>query len=200
MIEVQKTPDAVAQYQDLGGALTIKLFEDASADRQDHARALAAAIGTTDADDLARLAPHEIDEATFHGAWFDTAAQRLVQRGVWEDQNGRRQQDPWFSDHNWVSGSNTLPALWDPGNFAFAFCHPPNGLGADSREIERLYLDVCAILLPAGPKQILNWHGPDLVRIAPDLEEGTEWWGVFAFTIHCAEQNRIAAIAGAATD
>lgn len=177
------------------------VYVGVSDDNEDHARALADLLQVEECG-IASVRPVEIDETTFHGDWYDARRRKLV----WNGRAGGRDRPDLVKLDASGPRSATGPGLWEPGGHAFAFVNPPYGLRANGRQIQEAYDDVCRRILPQGRHRILNWHCRALLAAAPDLDCGTEWWGVYAFTIyaeppaHAGQPPQIAAVVAATTD
>jgi hypothetical protein len=189
------------QFLSADGEVEIAVCENTEDRPEAHHAALAAAIGEVAPEALAILSPQEIDETAFHGDWYDLADGQLVHDGS-VNVMGVDQQRPKFRDipTKIRHGSSQVPALWKPGGFAYAFSNPPYGLRLAPGEIQDLYRAVVALLAPVGRVRCLSWHSPELLKIAPQLTPGTEWWGVFALTTYNRVSRQVFGIAASATD
>ena len=92
--------------------------------------------------------------------------------------------------------------LWSGGQFAYAFANPPYSLRVDAGRTQELFDAVCDLVLPTGNTCVIrDWSGEELLALCPDyFEPGTEWWGVFLFTIHLVKERRLTVIMASQTD
>lgn len=188
------------------GEVGIAIGENGEDTLGHHAAVLAHAIrsycvGDVDHDRLQKVDPFEIDIQTFHGSWFDCEKGLLVHNGVVTTKAGVSAVSPYFVDiTDYSSMSSNVPELWHPGGFAYAFCHPPYRLRNKRSETQKLYSSITSQLVPNQDVKIYNWHRKELLEAAPQVGAGTEWWGVFAFTIFDPTTFRIFGLIASSTD
>lgn len=188
------------------GEVGIAIGEDGRDTIGLHAEVLAHAIQsyckqTVHSERLKDIDPLEIDAETFHGTWFDGNNGLLVHKGTVTTKDDRNVFDPYFVDvADYKSLSSGLPELWQPGGFAYAFCNPPYGLRITRSETQELYTSITSELLSGQDVRIYNWHQRELIDAVPELAIGTEWWGVFAFTIFIPASSRIFGIVASTSD
>ncbi|WP_299150696.1 hypothetical protein [uncultured Tateyamaria sp.] len=188
------------------GEVGIALGENSEDTISHHAAVLAYAIrsygiGDVDQERLRIVDPFEVDIQTFHGSWFDCDKGQLISKGVVTTKAGFSTVDPYFVDIvDYSSRSSNVPNLWHPGGFAYAFCDPPYGLRIERSETQKLYTAITSQLIPDKDVKIYNWHCKKLLEAVPELGSGTEWWGVFAFTIFVPKSGRIFGIVASTTD
>jgi hypothetical protein len=189
------------QFLSAHGQVQISVCNNTEDRVEAHCIALAVAIGDIKPEALAALSPTEIDEATFHGDWYDLAVGQLVHNGT-VNVDGITHQMPQFRDipPKVRSSSGHIPPLWTPGGFAYAFANPPYGLNLSPSEIQILYAGIIARMAPRGKTRCLSWHSEEILTIAPQLDLGTEWWGVFAMTIYNRATQQVFGIAASTTD
>lgn len=194
------------RFLEADGELVISICENSEDSLEHHSAVLAHAIqncafGNVDQDSLRRVNPLEIDIPTFHGTWFDCEKGLLVNKGMVTTKAGVSTVDPYFVDIiDYSSRSSTAPNLWEPGGFAYAFCDPPYGLRTQRHETQRLYSEITSFLIPNHSVKIYNWHQKELLEAVPQFGAGTEWWGVFAFTIFLPFSCRMFGVVASSTD
>lgn len=194
------------RFVQAGGEVGIAIGENGEDTISHHAAVLAHAIrsyciGDVDQERLQITTPFEIDIQTFHGSWFDCDKGLLVHKGLVTTKAGFSITDPYFVDiKDCSSRSSHIPELWQSGGFAFAFCDPPYSLETEWLETQRLYTAITSRLISEKDVKIYNWHRESLLEAVPGLDAGTEWWGVFAFTIFVPQSRRIFGMVASATD
>lgn len=158
-------------------------------------------IGELDHHRLLSVNPFRIDCRTFHGPWFDCEKGLLIHKGMVTTKQGVSTADPNFVDvQDYASKSSELPNLWHPGGFAYAFCDPPYSLRIERLEVQKLYTAITSQVAPRNDATIYNWHQKEILEVAPQLQSGTEWWGVFAFTTFVPASSCIYGMVAAASD
>jgi hypothetical protein len=74
--------------------------------------------------------------------------------------------------------------------------------GGTPAEVQAVFTMVLELVVPPDRKvDIRDWGSPGLLNVCPDyFQPGTDWWGVFLFTLCDAQNKHVTVIAGAATD
>jgi len=194
------------RFLEADGEVAISICENGEDVLKHHSTVLAhaiqnCAIGNVDQDGLQQVYPLEIDIPTFHGSWFDCEKGLLINKGMVTTKTGVSTIDPYFIDiTDYSSRSSNAPDLWQLGGFAFAFCDPPYGLRTQRHETQKLYTEITSQLVPKHDVKIYNWHRKELLEAVPQLGAGTEWWGVFAFTIFVPSSGCIFGLVASSTD
>ena len=166
--------------------------------------------GAVDLAQLGRLTPRVLTRDAFLGEWADPRTGDLVRAGSCTMSDGRRLENPTYRQLDVLeragvmqqSGASSGAGLWAGGEFAYAFAHPPYSLPAGACRVLAVFEALRDFLLPPGASPvILDWATDEVVALCPDyFEPGTEWWGVFVFTIYVPEQRTLTVILGSATD
>ncbi|HEX6565378.1 MAG TPA: hypothetical protein VF020_13895 [Chthoniobacterales bacterium] len=101
-----------------------------------------------------------------------------------------------------TTGGHDIPELWAGGQFAYAFSDPPYGLWATPGEVQAIFREILGLILPRDRQvDIRDWGSPGLLDVCPAyFQPGTEWWGVFLFSLHDTQAGNLTVIAGASTD
>jgi hypothetical protein len=201
----QQRFEAYERHQEMSGVLNIQIFNACEDTLENHRSALASVLELSAPKPLEVLSPKRISQAAFHGDFFDKKTGHLVPGGQLVDDYGNKITKPYLTDIHHKKGSSYNPPGGQTGSFAFAYLLPPYGLFRHNAkltniEIEQTYLEMCDYMMPSKNNHILNWVEPKLIEIAPHLEKGMEWWGVYAYTIHNAEKRMVSAIVAAETD
>ncbi|MFT3810679.1 MAG: hypothetical protein QM698_12235 [Micropepsaceae bacterium] len=181
MKQIADLPAIFARYDEAGGVLQHYLFENAGADEATARAAIVASVPTIDAAGLANLEARRIDRQQLLGSWCRSPDGELV-----------------FPDSSAISLPDTP---YDGGNYAYAFAFTPYGMKASPTDIQSMFSEIMAIILPRDEEAaILDWASPELVEVAPFFRAGAEWWGVFLFTIQLPRLRKLIVIAGSTTD
>lgn len=206
MRRVTEVPEAVQQaLHDTGVVLAFASFTDVDGTESEARDAVAAALEYEYAQMLAywNATPQATPWAAPDRAVLPQLTSRTLTReaflGDYVDvASGTR----LFSKAYISARGTSMPDLWKGGHFGYAFSTSPYGIRVDAERMQALFDGVCAWILPAGRTcTILDWGSPVLLDLWPDyFEPGTEWWGVFLFTVHVAEERQLTVILGAATD
>lgn len=194
-------PGAISDYHRAGGVLAFAFFAETNGTEADARDAIAAALEHECADWPAH--PDGTPRATLNRPLLPLLPSRVLTRaaflGDWVDvASGTR----LFSNGYIASRGSSIPELWSGGQFGYAFSTAPYRMRVDAERVQTLFDAVCALILPARRTcTILDWGSEALLDLCPAyFEDGTEWWGVFLFTVHVAEEGRTAVILGSATD
>jgi hypothetical protein len=205
MRPIATLPPAFKRYRKAGGAFVFAAFDDAGESEMEAIQAICALLGDDlDVERLRAFGHRRIDEAEFLGDHCDPQTRALIRRGTWQTMDGKELIDPPLRALDGVkiqSGGVGIPLPGQGGQFARAFALPPYSLDARPREIQLLFDEILAHLLPIdAPQRILDWTSPGLAEVSPWFAAGMDWWGAFLFTIHQPDRGRLIAIAASATD
>lgn len=198
-------PPAFARYEEILGVLKFCAFAGIDALTEAIALdAIAEAIPNLDRDALRDIGFRSLGYRDFLGEWCDPLHARLIARGSRSTHDGRQLVDPYLEDLeglSFQSGASEIPEAGSGGNFAYAFSHPPYGLQASPREVQSLFDEVLAFLLPPGQVHVIqDWSSPRLPEAAERFDAGMEWWGVFLFVVFLPAERRLVVIVGSTTD
>ena len=206
-------PNAIAQFREAGGEVDYSIFCNFSDDPQSLEQAVECHL-------LARATPywkpwvkvenikslpHElIDEIRFFGDWYDAENSSLRLLGSGNIKGMGRVSDPLYKDLKGCRvdywGHNP-PGIGSGGQYAYAFCCPPHGLGASFDQIQDWFDAINKIILPQNiPSVITDWSSARLGHLSNYFEAGLEWWGVFMFTIGVPEIQQLTVISASTTD
>ena len=191
------------KFLNSGGAIGITYMESTEDTLANHAKVLDSILETFDIDALINLKPPTIKERNFHGTWYDYANELLVFDISDPSKKIKNPKDrgTYFIDMpSFPDAYGIYPPDFNSGNFAYAFCQPPYPLDLSPQSIQNLYSDIIQKICPKHDVRILNWYSEALINLAPELKEGTEWWGVFVFTIYVKSTRTIFALVAAETD
>lgn len=205
MRRLDELPPAFQRYANAGGAFVFAVFDDVEDGDEAAIAAIRGLLGDRiDEAVLREIGHRRIGIAAFLGEHGDPASRTLIKRGVWQTADGGELIDPplgMLDDVGINGGGYGLELPGEGGQFARAFAFTPYGLNARPSEIQAMFAEVLAFLLPPDePSLILDWASPRLGEVSPWFEVGMEWWGAFLFTIHQPERRRLIAFAGADTD
>ena len=106
-----------------------------------------------DAASLARLPKRRLTPQQFIGSSYDAQREELIWRGEMTMKDGSRHTNPPYAyrlDKTWRSASSTAPEDW--AEFAYAFLHPPYGLGGTAQELNALFKEMLQALLAGSPR------------------------------------------------
>lgn len=202
MLQAATLPLALEQYRAIGGILHFVAFEGSDGSVDDLAEAIAACIPAPFSVDTGMLRDYggrEIGMAEFLGQWCNPATGRLVRVGKWYGLDGEEYVDPELV---LLEGIQTDGGVFFPpepgsgGQFAYAFQCPPGELKARPAEVQALFDEVRAFLLPDGQEvEIRDWSSPDLDAVSDWFASGVDGWGVFLFTIFLRDSGRLRVVA-----
>ena len=197
-------PVEFRRYHEIGGALMFAAFDNAEGDIGSALSAIGNVIPGTKVDRLRALGARAISDKIFFGDWYDSASGDLLRLGSITTEDGRSLVNPRLRDLEGIAISNaaiSLPEIGAGGQFAYAFSWTPYGLNAKRGEVQNLFSAIREFVLPAGREhQILDWSNPKLADVSQYFEAGSEWWGVFLFTVYTPSNRRLMVIAGSTTD
>ena len=213
----QQLPEVFSGYDKLGGVLSFAIFDECPDVDSSLRKAIGVTIedimgqGSVMRDRLEALTWRPLTRQAFLGPWADAETGVLRMCGDYTTSRGRKLVDPSYEElealrlagHTIASGGVGIPDLWEGGQFAFAFSDPPYGLyGGTPGEVQSVFTDMLNLILPRDRLlDIRDWGSPDLPDMCPDyFLPGTEWWGVFLFTIHDRRHGTVTVIAGSSTD
>jgi hypothetical protein len=203
------TPQPVAfdRFESIGGVLRFRLFEAASVGEDEVVSAITSTLpagSSFDAEALLELGGHRTDEQVFFGNRYDAASGSLIAVGEHRTADGRQLVDPALALLDEVVIESSVSALPEPGwggHFALAFSSPPYGLKASPREVQALFDEVKAVILPPQHEaEIIDWTNPRLPQVSSYFAAGMEWWGVYLFSIYVPATRQLTIIAGSASD
>lgn len=207
MNRIVTLPPAFERFETMMGVLDFAVFEDAAGGREDVLSAIPQALRharTFDAEKLRLLGGRLISENTFFGDWYDFESGRLLKRGHYRTAAGSALVNPPLSSLDGVrimSGSSDCPEPGSGGQFAYAFSNPPYSLAAEPSEVQAVFQAIRDFILPPGQRgEIVDWSNARLPEVSDYFADGTEWWGVFLFSIFIPSMRRLTIIAGSATD
>ena len=218
MVMVEGVPPAVLEFQKVGGVLDFVFFTGADGSEATAREGVRQAIGrlrfgTPDGigrDRVQALGWRPLTRDAFLGEWVDPASGALRHVGTWTLSNGRTLVDPSYSKLDalrragvtvWAGGV-AVPELWEGGQFGYAFSQPPYSLRAGPGRVQELFDAVRDLVLPPGAACVIrDWGGPEVVALCPGyFEPGTEWWGVFLWTVQVPGDGTLAVVLGSSTD
>jgi hypothetical protein len=201
---VENLPAAFERFQQIGGVLHFVVFEDAHGGDAELLAAMAGAVPGWCAKASDTLSNREIDRLAFFGEWYDAETGSLLKIGEYTSSERKVLVNPKLRDLRGiqlVSGGWPIPEAGTGGQFAYAFSCTPYGLWANPEEVQELFDEITEFILPAKlDHKILDWSRGSLSEVSPYFAAGMEWWGVFLFTIHVPEIQRLTVIAGSTTD
>jgi hypothetical protein len=206
MVPYAELPHAFQRYKEIGGVLDFAAFQSSSGSDEANLQAIGevlAPVGVVNIERLRSLGSRRIDQPTLLGKWVDSEGM-LLKLGSGKTAGGQELENPRLVDLEGVkfkSWGAPLPEPGAGGELAYAFSDSPYGLKTSPQEIQKLFEDVRSYILPKGmTHQIRDWSSPQLPEVSGYFLRGMEWWGVFLFTIHTAELNRLVIICGSASD
>lgn len=207
MKRLAKLPPAFKRFGRIGGVLDFTIFEGAEGGDEQILEAMGLALPhgkRFEPERLRALGYRRIDERAFFGGWHDRRSGRLLRRGDYDTDDGRKLKDPELVTLDRVkimSGAAPVPDAGAGGQFAYAFSHPPYPLRARPSEVQALFDEIREFILPRLQwSEILDWTSPRLPEVSDYFDAGMEWWGVFLFSIHVPAIQRLTIIAGSTTD
>jgi hypothetical protein len=204
MKRVEKLPPAFKRFRKMLGVLDFTVFEGAVGTEEEILSAIGQAIPDADVERLSSFGSRRIREPAFFGEWYDGGSGMLLMRGTYRTADGTELIDPKVKKIEGVkivSGAGAIPDVGAGGQFAYAFSSPPYGLHARPREIQCVFAEIRAFILPPEEAStILDWSSPRLPEVSPYFAAGVDWWGVFLFSIHIPAMNRLTIVAGSTTD
>lgn len=148
-------------------------------------------------------------ERVFFGDWFDPVDRSLIRLGDWDTLDGQRLHNPklknltgkGYGRGEKMSGGGRGIVAGEGGQFAYAFSNPPYPLRARPSEVQELFDDITAFIIPSDQQAtILDWTSPRLPEASDYFVSGMEWWGAFLFTVHVPLLARLTAIAASTSD
>ena len=204
MRAVKKLPAAFGRYEQIGGALHFVVFDDAQGSDAEARAAMATSVPGWRPNASEALSCREIDRLSFFGEWYDPATKSLLRIGEYTTSEGRALVNPKLKELRGVeviSGAGPIPEVGTGGEFAYGFSWTPYGLRAEPEEVQELFEAITEFILPANlDYKILDWSSRHLSQVSSYFTAGMGWWGVFLFTIHVPEIQRLTVIAGSTSD
>lgn len=210
-------PEVFSRYRQLGGVLDFAMFGECPGSDSSLREAIGTTVeeimgqGTIVRDHLEVLPWRALTRDVFLGCWADAGTGMLRRRGNYTTSRGRKLIDPWYEQLEtlWragdriASGGSDIPDPWVEGNFAYAFSQPPYGMyGGTPGEVQAVFAAVLDVILPRDRAiEIRDWGSPGLPDVCPAyFLPGTEWWGVFLFSLYDTQNRNVTVIAGSTTD
>lgn len=212
MRAVEKLPPPFKRFHKAGGVVRFAIFDGSDGAEDELVAAIKATLprgSTFNEDKLWALPRRMLKERAFFGDWFDPADRSLIRIGDWRTHDGQRLHNPKLKNligkgHGRSEGMSGAARGIDPsggGQFAYAFSNPPYSLRARPTEVQELFDDITAFIVPADqPSTILDWTSGRLPEVSDYFALGMQWWGAFLFTIHVPAIGRLTAIAASTSD
>ncbi|PLK25753.1 hypothetical protein [Novosphingobium sp. TH158] len=204
-------PSEIWRYEEAGGVIHHSFFFDADGDDE----SLYAAItwhlarlidheygtGWLDSRKLPALEREVIDRRTFLGDYYDMEREALIWPGTGLTESGEMVADPLWDATDPLKLKHYEPdSVWN-GNYSYAFAHAIHPLQMPKLEVQILFRQIVAMLLPySGDEIITDWSSKALGGVCEHFLAGLEYWGVFLFTIHHPSTRRLIVISASTTD
>jgi hypothetical protein len=207
MRAVEKLPPSFKRFHKAGGVVRFAVFDGSEGAEDELVAAIKAALPrgcTFDEDKLRALPRRALKERAFFGDWFDPVDRSLIRIGDWRTQDGQRLHNPKLRNligkgHGRSEEMSGAARGFEPGEggqIAYAFSNPPYSLRARPTEVQQLFDDITAFIVPADQQTvILDWTSTRLPEVSDYFAAGMDWWGAFLFTIHVPATGRLTAIA-----
>ncbi len=212
MRPVEKLPPSFKRFQKAGGVVRFAVFDASAGEEADLIFAIKSALPkySTFSEERLRALPRKLlKEQTFFGDWFDPWDRSLIRVGDWDTRDGQDLHNPKLKNligkghgrHESMSGAARGIVAGEGGQFAYAFSNPPYSLRARPTEVQELFDEITAFVMPSDQQStILDWTSPRLPELSDYFAAGMEWWGTFLFTIHVPDTGRLTAIAASTSD
>lgn len=207
MNRLSKLPPAFRRFDRIGGVLEFNVFDGAEGGDEQIFEAMRLVLPhgkRFEPERLRTLGYRRINEHALFGDWYDRPSGRLLRRGDYDTDDGRKLKDPELVTLDRVkimSGAAPVPDAGAGGQFAYAFANPPYTLRARPSEVQALFDEIREFILPPLQwSEIRDWSSPRLTEVSDYFDLGMEWWGVFLFTIHVPALQRLTIVAGSTTD
>lgn len=212
MRPVEDIPPQFKRFHKAGGVVRFAMFEDSAGREDDLIAAIKASLpirSKIDENKLRVLPRRLLSEREFFGDWFDPVDRSLIRFGDWETTDGQSLHNPKLRSlagkgrgrYERMSGRarGILPDAG--GQFAYAFSNPPYSLQARPAEVQELFDEIMAFIIPADHQcTIIDWSSARLSEASDFFVEGLDWWGAFLFTIHVPDTGRLTAISASTSD
>ena len=212
MRAVEKLPPSIRRFHKAGGVVRFAVFDGSAGAEDDLVAAIRAALpkgSTFDEDKLRALPRRVLKERVFLGDWVDPVDRSLIRIGDWHTRDAQRLHNPKLKTligkgrgrGDGMSGAARGVVAGEGGQFAYAFSNPPYSLRARPTEVQELFDDITALIVPADQQNtILDWTSARLSEVSDYFVPGMDWWGAFLFTIHVPAIGRLTAIAASTSD
>ena len=195
---------AIKRFQKIGGVVDYTFFDDVSDGLPGIRLAIAAAISDIDTHLLEQLDPVAVNKEDFLGDWYDLKSKSLIKVGGWTLDTGEDLTNPKL---RYLEGKKILgggSGVGEPGTrlgYAYAFSNPPYGLRSKPSEIEKLFHEILDIIAPEHDHvNILDWTDPCLKELSSYFSAGSDWWGMFLFTVSIPSQKTLCVISASTTN
>ena len=207
MRPIEKLPPQFRLFEKKGGVLEFAVFEDCDGGDEEIFEGIVSAIPSRyeiESEVLRGQGYRKISERKFFGDWYDFERGDLLKKGHHTTVRGGTMIDPPLRKLDKVrfeSGGASLPDIGGSGQFAYAFSHPPYGLSGYPSEIQTVFEQIRDYILPPEEMSIIyDWSNPQLPKVSKFFEAGSEWWGMFLFSIYVPEMRKLTIIAGSTSD
>jgi hypothetical protein len=212
MRAVEKLPPSFKRFHKAGGVVRFAIFDGSEGAEDELVAAMKAALprgSTFDEGKLRALPRRVLKERAFFGDWCDPVDRSLIRIGNWHTHDGQHLHNPKLKSligkghgrGEGMSGAARGVVAGEGGQFAYAFSNPPYGLRARPTEVQELFDDITAFVVPADQQStILDWTSTRLPEVSDFFASGMDWWGAFLFTIHVPATGRLTAIAASTSD
>ncbi|WFL76020.1 hypothetical protein P7228_08345 [Altererythrobacter arenosus] len=207
MTPIEKLPPPFKRFRKKGGVLKFAISHNCSGNHEEVLAAIRRVIPHRYDVDLKMIEGfgyHKISERKFFGDWYDYDRGNLVKKGWHTKSDGSTLVDPPLKRLDGVrivSGASAHPGPNDQGQFAYAFCCPPYPLDGRPSETQSLFEEIRDYILPPGElSQIYDWGHPQLPKASQFFEAGSEWWGMFLWSVYIPSLQKLTVIAGSTTD
>lgn len=204
---MEDLPEAFRTYEKMGGCLDFTFYYQVENNMESHISGISKALLSRSDFDPAAFESIEhryINENQLLGDWYDRRSGNLLSVGDFFMENGETLRNPQIVNLDRAkvkSSSQSIPEVGSGGQLAYAFSQPPYRLQASSSQIQAVFDDIKDFILPAlEPCEIVDWSTPKLTEVSDYFGAGSEWWGVFLFTIYAPVSQKLSVILGSTTD
>lgn len=204
---VNELPTAFATYKKMGGCLDFTFFDEVANDLESQVSGISKAISSRsdfDRTKLESISHRFINENQLLGDWYDRRSGDLLSLGDFNMENGEVLRNPRLKDLNHAnvkSSAGQIPDVGSGGQLAYAFSQPPYRLQASSSQIQAAFDQIKDFILPAMERcEIIDWSDPKLPEVSSYFNAGSEWWGVFLFSVYVPTSRKLSVILGSTSD
>jgi len=204
---VNALPKAFESFKKMGGCLDFTFFDEVENDLESQMSGISRALSSRSDFDRTKLESinhRYINENQLLGDWYDRRSGDLLSLGGFNMENGEVLRNPRLKDLNHAdvrSSVSESPDVGSGGQLAYAFSQPPYRLQASSLQIQVVFDQIKDFILPAMERcEIIDWSDPKLPEVSSYFKDGSEWWGVFLFTVYIPANRKLSVILGSSTD